>query len=51
MSNKNTRRDALKMLSLGSAAGLLGMNPLKSIAKNRKAHHTKMDCHRLRSKM
>ena len=33
MSNKNTRRDALKMLSLGSAAGLLGMNPLKSIAK------------------
>ena len=32
MSNKNTRRDALKMLSLGSAAGLLGMNPLKSVA-------------------
>ena len=32
MSNKNTRRDALKMLSLGSAAGLLGMNPLKSMA-------------------
>ena len=32
MSNKNSRREALKMLSLGSAAGLLGMNPLKSVA-------------------
>src|SRR5438046_3139643 len=33
MSNKNTRREALKMLSLGSAAGLLGMSPVKAVAK------------------